>query len=295
MFNLKFWKKQKPVIDTEPQDLLINRIASAIDASSNQLKTATESMSTQAIETANWFKTKLELYEQKFSIIIDDVDDVIIVKTVNHQWVSVNRFACQILHIDRDIVLGKNNGELSEIYPNLKEILDKLEFAEKQAIHQHKSSNFHIEIQDRGRKMYLYITVTPIDNHDQSVQEVLIVGHNNTKLYKQMQMHASASDVLNAFSDPIIVVDSSQKITFVNLAFQKEFEIDYHGVVGSFFGDFIPSEATEIISKLIELNIDVKKTVEFANFDIRITPILNEHIYAPVYTMLKFVKKDSLT
>ena len=275
------------------------KLEEAVEQSSRDLKSAALAMSETAVETTKLFKTRLELFERKFDVITDSVDDVIIVKTVNRQWVSVNRFACDIFHLDRDKVIGKNNHEVGEAYPKLKPILDRLDEAEVKAWQEKHPSKFRITIEESGRTLYIDIMITPIDNGDNTVQEIVLVGHNNTKFYESVKQGQAAANFLNAISDPILVLNSYGRVSFANANFEKTFDLAFVDIVGSIYYNVLGKGSIKPLSPLFaddaEYHSDERFTLETDDFAIEVAPIINEHIYAPVYFMLKFSMKPKET
>lgn len=279
------------------EDTFSQKLEAAVEQSSRDLKTAALAMSETAVETTKLFKTRLELFERKFDVITDSVDDVIIVKTVNRQWVSVNRFACDIFHLERDKVLGKDNSEVGKIYPKLKPILDRLDEAEVKAWQEKHPSKFRITIEESGRTLYIDIMITPIDNGDNTVQEIVLVGHNNTKFYESVKQGQAAANFLNAISDPILVLNSYGRVSFANANFEKTFDVAFVDIVGSLYYNVLGKDSIKSLSGLFEddaeYHSDARFTIETDRFTIEVAPIINEHIYAPVYFMLKFNVKNS--
>lgn len=279
------------------EESFTQRLEDAVEQSSRDLKSAALAMSETAIETTKLFKTRLELFERKFDVITDSVDDVIIVKTVNRQWVSVNRFACDIFHLERDKVLGKNNHEVGEYYPKLKPILDRLDEAEVKAWKEKRPSKFRITIEENGRTLYIDIMITPIDNGDNTVQEIVLVGHNNTKFYESVKQGQAAAHFLNAVSDPILVLNSYGRVSFVNSTFEQEYEMAFSDIAGSLYYNVMGKEYMKALAPLFaddaDFHDDKRFTLYVGDTKIEISPIINEHVYAPVYFMLRFNKKES--
>ena len=56
-------------------------------------------------------------------------------------------------------------------------------------------------IEENGRTLYIDIMITPIDNGDNTVQAIVLVGHNNTKFYESVKQGQAAANFLNAISD----------------------------------------------------------------------------------------------
>lgn len=279
------------------EESFTQRLEDAVEQSSRDLKSAALAMSETAIETTKLFKTRLELFERKFDVITDSVDDVIIVKTVNRQWVSVNRFACDIFHLERDKVLGKNNHEVGEYYPKLKPILDRLDEAEVKAWKEKRPSKFRITIEENGRTLYIDIMITPIDNGDNTVQEIVLVGHNNTKFYESVKQGQAAAHFLNAVSDPILVLNSYGRVSFVNSTFEQEYELAFSDIAGSLYYNVLGKEYMKALAPLFaddaDFHDDKRFTLYVGDTKLEISPIINEHVYAPVYFMLRFNKKES--
>lgn len=268
----------------------VSKIESAIGESSEQLKTATQLVTNQAIETANVLKRQLDLFERKFNVITDSVDDAIVVKTMNREWVSINRFACDIFKLDRDKVVGKTNAEIAEIYPRLKPILLKLDLAEQETIGTNQSKKFRVRVEEGGKALYLDIMITIIRNSDSTLQEIILVGHNNTKFYETLRQSQSISDFMNAISSPVVVLDSYEKVVFINKEFQEKFGIDYTKAVKQSYKKSVLPEYKDCVDRIFSEKIQESTLmITGEKWNIKVTPIINTHVYDPVYYFLTFV------
>lgn len=285
----KFFKKHIETSDVKEEEHSFD--LPMIDESFKQLKAASISMGKQAIQTTKSLKDQLELFERRFTVITDSVDDVIIIKTVNCQWLSVNLFACDLLKLDRDFCIGKTNTQLMEKYPKLAPILKKLDMAEKEAWKKKVTTKFRVSIEEHQRTIYLDIAITPIDNGDNSIQELIIVGHNNTKLYESVNKNKAAGEMLNAMSTPICVLDSFRNIHFVNDQFQFEFDIDYKYAIKRKFCEILPNMCTDAIVRLFEENVSQEEIIDTNEYKIVVIPIVNCHVFNPLYYLLTFTKK----
>ena len=288
IWELIFPKKIEPLsLKSEPKQIDLR----SIDESFETLSKATETVMMEAVSTAKALQEKLEVFERKFAIITDSVDDVIIVKTVGRVWVSVNKFACQVFHLNREDILGKSNEEVALLYPKLKPILKKMELAEKEAWEQRKTTRFGLVIEEGQRKLYLDTMITPIDNGNPETQELIIVGHNNTKFYEYVERSKACGDMLNNSSDPVMVIDANKKVFFVNNAYSKEFGFDYEEAISKAFLHFVPSEFVMSINELYEDKEYKNRTICGEKYDVEIVPIINKHLCEPLYFTLFFRMK----
>lgn len=290
MSSVKFWKQlftnkqQKPV--SSEIDI------SVIDDSFKELTNVAKSVAIEAYTTNTHFQKKLELFERKFAVITDSVDDMIIVKTINRSWVSINKFACQILHINRDMIIGKTNSEVAEIYPKLKPILQKLDDAERESWDKRKTIKFKLSIEENRRTIYLDIMITPIDNGDNSIQELIIIGHNNTKFYETLKRGSFAFEMLNSSSSPICVIDSNKRFNFVNTEFENKFNVNHQKVVNLEFYQIFHGDLSVKLNTLIEESTEVPSTIEFDEYFVDVMPIINSQVFVPIYYILSFRKKN---
>lgn len=286
---MTFWNKWLPKVERLTTTQLPN--IDEIEASFRSLLDATNSVTKQAMETTKALKHRLEISERKFTMLADSVDDVILVKTINRQWVSVNRFALEVFHLDREKCIGKTNEELISMYPHLKAVIDGLDRAEQDAWKTHSTTKLRMNIEENSQKIYLDIMITPIESSDKTIHELIIVGHNNTHYYENLKRCASDSNLFDKLEDPILIVDANDsRIYFVNNSYQTEFGIEYRKVVNNAFFDVLCPELSETLQKVFN-TIQDSETLRWNGYDIRINTISNEREHTPLYFLLTFIKR----
>ena len=286
---MTFWNKWLPKVERLTTTQLPN--IDEIEASFRSLMDATNSVTKQAMETTKALKHRLEISERKFTMLADSVDDVILVKTINRQWVSVNRFALEVFHLDREKCIGKTNEELISMYPHLKAVIDGLDRAEQDAWKTHSTTKLRMNIEENSQKIYLDIMITPIESSDKTIHELIIVGHNNTHYYENLKRCASDSNLFDKLEDPILIVDANDsRIYFVNNSYQTEFGIEYRKVVNNAFFDVLCPELSETLQKVFN-KIKDSETLRWNGYDIRINTISNEREHTPLYFLLTFIKR----
>ena len=286
---MTFWNKWLPKVERLTTTQLPN--INEIEDSFRSLLDATNSVTKQAMETTKALKRRLEISERKFTMLADSVDDVILVKTINRQWVSVNRFALEVFHLDREKCIGKTNEELISMYPHLKMVIDGLDRAEQDAWKTHSTTKLRMNIEENSQKIYLDIMITPIESSDKTIHELIIVGHNNTHYYENLKRCASDSNLFDKLEDPILIVDANDsRIYFVNNSYQDEFGIEYRKVVNNAFFDVLCPELSETLQKVFN-NIKDSETLRWNGYDLRINTISNEREHIPLYFLLTFIKR----
>ncbi len=286
---MTFWNKWLPKVERLTTTQLPN--IDEIEDSFRSLLDATNSVTKQAMETTKALKRRLEISERKFTMLADSVDDVILVKTINRQWVSVNRFALEVFHLDREKCIGKTNEELISMYPHLKAVIDGLDRAEQDAWKTHSTTKLRMNIEENSQKIYLDIMITPIESSDKTIHELIIVGHNNTHYYENLKRCASDSNLFDKLEDPILIVDANDsRIYFVNNSYQDEFGIEYRKVVNNAFFDVLCPELSETLQKVFN-NIKDSETLRWNGYDLRINTISNEREHIPLYFLLTFIKR----
>lgn len=286
---MTFWNKWLPKVERLTTTQLPN--IDEIEDSFRSLLDATNSVTKQAMETTKALKRRLEISERKFTMLADSVDDVILVKTINRQWVSVNRFALEVFHLDREKCIGKTNEELISMYPHLKAVIDGLDRAEQDAWKTHSTTKLRMNIEENSQKIYLDIMITPIESSDKTIHELIIVGHNNTHYYENLKRCASDSNLFDKLEDPILIVDANDsRIYFVNNSYQDEFGIEYRKVVNNAFFDVLCPELSETLQKVFN-NIKDSETLRWNGYDLRINTISNEREHIPLYFILTFIKR----
>lgn len=181
---INFWNKLTTHLAGTEHQALYRQKLEKVDQSFEDLKETTRAVTKQAIELTDQLKRKLELTDKRFNTIINAVDDVIIVKTIDRQWVSVNEFTCKLFDIDRDICLGKTNEQVVELYPQLGEVINALDKIEKIAWNEHQPTKIQLSMDSdkkKGNNYLLDILITPIETQDKLAQEIVLVGQKEPK------------------------------------------------------------------------------------------------------------------
>ena len=176
---INFWNKLTTHLAGTEQQTLYRQKLEKVDQSFESLKETTRSVTQQAIEVTNQLQRKLELTDKRFNTIINAVDDVIIVKTVDRQWVSVNEFTCKLFEIDKDCCIGKTNEQIIQLYPQLKDVIEALDKVEKVAWNEHQPTKVQLSMDDARRKnnkFLLDVLITPVETEDKLAQEIVLVG-----------------------------------------------------------------------------------------------------------------------
>lgn len=147
-----------------------------IESSFDSLKTATSNVIKQAVTTTDTLKRTAELYEKRFDALINNINDMVIIKTINQQWSVINSFACQILRIDSKDCIGKTNKQLAEQYPQLAEILNILDKAEQHSWLTKTQKEMNITVNINDHPVNFEILIKPIETSDQQACEIVMIG-----------------------------------------------------------------------------------------------------------------------
>ena len=283
------WFKKKFMAQNElpsKEDVRIGEIDQKIQTSYDTLNRVALQLTEQASKTALLLKREIEFLQRKISIISENVNDLIIVKTVNKQWVSINPFACEIFGIKRDICIGKTNDEIAEIYPFLKKFLSRMEEVEQKMLKTRNPEYYHVSFDLGGKMLFLDIMLHQIENRDLNTQEIVIIGHNNTPFYESTEKLIRDDKILDNVPYPIIAVDSYEKIFYENLMFASEFN-------NSFLNEKITSFLNlETWKSVLEwFNTQSRKMVfQWFNFEVTVIPLMKVAYEPPVYFILTFKK-----
>lgn len=175
---INFWNKLTTHLAGTEQQALYRQKLEMVDQSFESLKETTRAVTQQAIEVTNQLQRKLELTDKRFNTIINAVDDVIIVKTIDRQWVSVNEFACKLFEIDREQCIGKTNEQVIELYPQLESVIGALDKIEQVAWDDHQPTKIQLSVDGIEKKSnyLLDVLITPIETEDKLAQEIVLVG-----------------------------------------------------------------------------------------------------------------------
>lgn len=147
-----------------------------IEQTFDDLKSTTANVIKQAVDVTDQLKQSVELYEKRFDAIVNNVNDLIIIKTINRQWTIVNDFACDLLNIDREMCLGKSNKEIYEIYPQLTMLLSTIDKSEQHSWLTRTPSQVHITTDIGGKPFEFQIVIKPIETEDSRTHEIVVVG-----------------------------------------------------------------------------------------------------------------------
>lgn len=176
-----FFNSLKKIFDGDNED---NRYYQAqyqtklreIETSFDSLKHATSDVIKQAVDTTDSLKRNIELYEKRFDVLINNSDDMVIIKTINQQWAVINPFACKVLGIDSAKCIGKSNKQLAQQYPQLSQILSILDKAEQQSWITKTQKKTNIRVNANGQTLEFEILIKPIETSDHQVCEIVMIG-----------------------------------------------------------------------------------------------------------------------
>lgn len=290
---MTFWKRWLPKVERSTIDQPKLPSIGEIEETFCSLVEATNAVTKAAVDTTKALTRRLELTERRFTMLADSVDDVILVKTVDRKWVSVNKFACEVFCLDRDKCIGKTNAELGEVYPHLKQIIECLDRAEKAAWKNKTTENMKLQIEEHNHSIMLDIMVTPIESYDKTVHELIIVGHNNTHYYENLKRCASDSNIFDRLSYPIMIVDAvDNRVYFTNTEYQKEFRTEYRKTIRKPYFSILPHELSEKLMVCFEEKKE-STDIEWNGFEIRVKTIMDEETHNPLYFLLTFHKKEN--
>lgn len=153
-----------------------------IEDSFHNLKDATTGLVKQATDVTEQLKRNIELYERRLDAIMNSVNDIIIIKTINQQWTIVNQFACKLLGIEHDQCIGRSNVEISEMYPQLKQLMSSLNRAEQESWITKQTKQIFFELTIGDKPINFEMIVKPIETHDQKAHEIIIIGRTANQL-----------------------------------------------------------------------------------------------------------------
>lgn len=287
---MTFWKRWLPKVERIQKTPLPK--VDEIEESFRSLMEVTNSVTEQAVETAKSLKRRLEIFERKFTMLADSVDDVILVKTVDRKWVSVNRFALEVFRLNRSDCIGKTNEELLKMHPHMKSVIEGLDRAEKDAWRTRSTTKMRMNIEENSQSIFLDFMITPIESSDKTVHELIIVGHNNTHYYESLKKCAADSNLFDRIEDPVLIVDATDsRIYFVNNAYQREFQVGYRRVVGNQYFDVFSSVLSDKLRPVFASDGN-PVTIEWNHYDVRVKSISNEREHSPLYFLLTFIRRE---
>lgn len=147
-----------------------------ITSSFDKLKSTTASVIKNAVSVTDQLKQRVELYEKRFDAIVNNVNDMIMIKTINRQWAIVNDFTCNLLGIDREMCIGKTNNEITKIYPNLSTLLSTIDNCEHQSWVSKQPNTITVSIDVENKPVNFDIIIKPIETSDEQAHEIVVVG-----------------------------------------------------------------------------------------------------------------------
>lgn len=139
------------------------------------LKLTTHHVIDQAIEVSANLNRKVELFDKRIRTIVNNIDEIVIIKTVNNQWVAINNAACSILGIVKDSVIGKTNNEIVEIYPDLKSLIVEIDSIESKCWDTMRAGTFNVHL-TKDDDLEWKLLITPIQTSDGIEKEIIIIG-----------------------------------------------------------------------------------------------------------------------
>lgn len=288
---MTFWKKWLPKVERSTKRPTKLPNIGDIEESFCSLVEATNAVTKAAVDTTKALTRRLELTERRFVMLADSVDDVILVKTVDRKWVSVNRFACEVFGLDRDKCIGKTNAEVVEVYPHLKQIIEGLDRVERSAWENKTTENLKLSIEERTYSIHLDIMVTPIESSDKSVHELIIVGHNSTHYYENLKRTATDSNIFDRLTYPIMIVDAEDFcVYFTNTEYQEQFKTEYRQMIRKPYFDVLSANISKELMRMFEKHEG--GIIRSEDFEVRVKVISDEEKNEPLYYLLTFNRKE---
>ena len=192
-----FWNKIHNVLNTTSNIKEAQFVATyqtkldQVDTSFSQLKNTARQVSSQAVSLTEMLTRSVELVEKRFDIVANSVKNIVMVKTVDNQWVAVNDFACQLLKIDRKKCIGKTNEQMLATYPHLSPLLKALYQGEQLVKSKREKNRITVTIDDEHLDVMIEIdlTLVPIETSDHVGQELIILGKKTKKRRKVNQQN----------------------------------------------------------------------------------------------------------
>ena len=177
MFFRKFKKKISDALDDNRYYQTQYQLKmDEVGTSFGNLKEAATDLVKQANGITSLLKRRVELYERRMQVISDNVNDLIIIETINQQWTSVNKFACALLKIDPKKCVGKSNSEIAEIYPQLEKLLTMLTEGEKECWETRAVKRLTTVIEHEGAPIDFEIIISPVETQDHAAHEIIVIG-----------------------------------------------------------------------------------------------------------------------
>lgn len=139
------------------------------------LKLTTQRVIDQAIEVSTNLNRKVELFDKRIKTIANNIDEIVIIKTVNNQWVAINNAACSILGIVKDSVIGKTNNEIAEIYPDLKNLIVEIANIESKCWDTMREGTLNVRL-TKDDDLEWKLLINPIQTSDGIEKEIIIIG-----------------------------------------------------------------------------------------------------------------------
>lgn len=144
-----------------------------LNKSFDDLISITREVALQAAETSEALMHKLEISQNRLDTTVDNINEIIIIKTVNNSWIYANNALCEFFKLDKNKIINKTTEDVIKIYPQLKDIIDKINVVEEHIDSEFKPQKFKLV---KNNKV-LNLIITPIKTKDTSIKEIVLVGH----------------------------------------------------------------------------------------------------------------------
>lgn len=223
----KWWKDLWKNPDVIKSPIITENDVSSelVNKSFQLLHQTTKNVSAVASEAAEVLQKRFSTLESNYNSILDNTDDVIIVKNKDLKWTLINKSAKNMLGVLQDDVIGKTNKEIGILYPYLATLMRKHDILDKKVLDENKSFRNEESFVINGNTFSIDVIRTPQCNVLKNQQELIYVGRDlsNIVLYsKRIQICFQA---LNLVDTPIAIVENNLNLFFCNTSFMQTLSI----------------------------------------------------------------------
>lgn len=200
------------------------------------LRDTTNQVASEANATAMYLKEKLHDTTFRFFSVIDNIEDLVLIKDAEGKWKTLNKFGQNLYRLSPIDYVGKTDLELAEAFPEHAKGFAYCDYTDQLTWKIRKSRREIESFEICGKVHHFDVVKTPIYCSNGHKKELVVIGRDVTELVEAQERASVCSGALNKASDNILIVDSNGMISFSNDAllqtfgFAKHSELERHSL-----------------------------------------------------------------
>lgn len=217
-----FWRRHSAK-EEESISFLTPKTLELMRESEQDLDYSMRNVEAEIATTTDFLRRKIEQLDNRVEAVTSNVEEMIIVKTQNSRWISINKTAEDFFDIDPKACIGKTSSEVVALYPHLKDFATQIERIENDVLTTGEAKEIRCVVHIENKPMLLDLVVTATDTTTPTDRELVIVGNDVRKKFESVKHLLVDDRILNLSADPCVAYDQYGRIFVANDAYRHLF------------------------------------------------------------------------